>query len=78
MSTTLIIVTFFTVWWLMLFITLPFGVKRVENPDPLHDPGAPEKSHMRSKLIATTALAILVTSLIYYLASIRAIPLDMN
>ena len=35
-------VLFFLLWWVVLFTTLPFGVRRAENPEPGIDPGAPE------------------------------------
>ena len=40
----------------MLFAVLPWGVRREENPEPGHDPGAPAKTHLWAKVIATTDL----------------------
>jgi predicted secreted protein len=51
---------YFVVWWIMLFLTLPFGV-RSQHEDgesaPGTDPGAPVASQMGRKLIWTTILS---------------------
>lgn len=56
---------FFVVWFIVLFVTLPFGVRRVENPEPGHEVGAPEQPYMWWKALAATILASLVTALIW-------------
>jgi len=51
---------YFVLWWIVLFLTLPFGV-RSQHEDgegaPGTDPGAPIVSRMGAKLIWTTVLA---------------------
>ena len=51
---------YFVVWWLVLFLTLPFGV-RSQHEDgegaPGTDPGAPVLARMGGKLIWTTILS---------------------
>jgi predicted secreted protein len=51
---------YFVVWWIVLFLTLPFGV-RSQHEDgegaPGTDPGAPIMARMGSKLIWTTVLS---------------------
>jgi predicted secreted protein len=51
---------YFVVWWIVLFLTLPFGV-RSQHEDgegaPGTDPGAPVLARMGSKLIWTTVLS---------------------
>jgi predicted secreted protein len=55
------IATFAVVWWIVLFMVLPFGVKRDEAPVAGADPGAPAKPYMLRKALATTVLAALIT-----------------
>lgn len=55
------LIVFFTLWWIVFLAALPFGVKRLENPAPLHDPGAPEKPHFMPKIIITTLLSAALT-----------------
>ena len=37
------VVVFIVIWWLVLFMVLPWGVRRTETPEAGHDPGAPAK-----------------------------------
>ena len=51
---------YFVIWWVTLFLTLPFGV-RSQHEDgegsPGTDPGAPVTTGMGRKLIWTTVLS---------------------
>jgi predicted secreted protein len=54
---------YFVLWWLTLFLTLPFGV-RSQHEDgvgaPGTDPGAPILAGMRGKLIWTTIISAVI------------------
>jgi predicted secreted protein len=62
---------YFVIWWISLFLTLPFGV-RSQHEDgggpPGTDPGAPIATGMGRKLIWTTVISavIFVVSLFAY------------
>ena len=51
---------YFVIWWIALFLTLPFGV-RTQHDDgesiPGTEPGAPIAAQMRLKLIWTTIIS---------------------
>ena len=51
---------YFVLWWIVLFVTLPFGV-RSQHEDgetiPGNDPGAPVAPQMGRKLIWTTLIS---------------------
>jgi predicted secreted protein len=64
MGWTSISAIFFIVWWMVLFMVLPFGVKREENPEPGHATGAPVKPMLVRKAIITTVLAAVVTAIV--------------
>ena len=53
---------YFVVWWLTLFVMLPFGVKSQSesNEVAVGDPGAPVATRMLWKLKWTTIISILV------------------
>ena len=51
---------YMVLWWVVLFMVLPFGVKRQESPEAGHDPGAPVVTHLRRKLIATTLVTLVI------------------
>ena len=57
---------YFVIWWITLFLTLPFGV-RSQHEDgggtPGTDPGAPIKTRMGRKLIWTTVLSLVIYAL---------------
>jgi predicted secreted protein len=54
---------YFVLWWVMLFVTLPFGVRSQHEEGvgaPGTDPGAPILTGMGRKLIWTTVLSAIV------------------
>lgn len=65
------LIVYICVWWVMLFMVLPWGVRRIENPEPGHEPGAPEKPMIWRKLIATTLLSFVVWGAIYLLVELE-------
>jgi predicted secreted protein len=54
---------YFVLWWLVLFVTLPFGI-RSQHEDgvgaPGTDPGAPILARMGRKLLWTTILSAVI------------------
>jgi predicted secreted protein len=69
MTWPLALAIYFTVWWVVLFAVLPFGVRShaeagVDLPRGA-DPGAPVAPRMAIKLAATTVVAALVFAAIY-------------
>jgi len=60
------IAIYFVIWWVALFVTLPFGVRSQHEDNvgaPGTDPGAPILTRMRSKLIWTTVISAIIYSL---------------
>jgi predicted secreted protein len=54
---------YFVMWWVVLFLTLPFGVRsQHEDGEGIAgtDPGAPVAAQMRRKLIWTTVISAVV------------------
>jgi predicted secreted protein len=58
---------FAIVWWLILFMVLPFGAAPPDEVEPGMATSAPAKPRMAMKLAITTVLAALVTALIVWL-----------
>jgi len=54
---------YFVLWWLVLFLTLPFGI-RSQHEDgggaPGTDPGAPVLARMGRKLLWTTLISAVI------------------
>lgn len=59
------VVVFIIIWWLTLFTVLPWGVRRTENPDEGHDPGAPARPLLVRKLLITTGITIVLFGIFY-------------
>ena len=57
---------YFVIWWIALFLTLPFGV-RSQHEDgggaPGTDPGAPVLTGMKRKLVWTTIISAIIYGL---------------
>jgi predicted secreted protein len=60
-------VVFAIVWWLILFMVLPFGAAPPDEVEPGMATSAPAKPRIAVKLAITTVLAALVTALIMWL-----------
>ena len=60
-------VVFAIVWWLILFMVLPFGAAPPDEIEPGMATSAPAKPRMALKLAITTVLAALATALIMWL-----------
>lgn len=60
---------YFVIWWLVLFLTLPFGI-RSQHEDgvgaPGTDPGAPVVTGLGRKLIWTTIISAAIFALSMY------------
>ena len=61
------LVVFVIAWWLIFFMTLPFGARPPENPEEGHAASAPERPRLLLKAAVTTVLAALVTAGFAYL-----------
>lgn len=56
-----LIIVFIMVWWVVLFMLLPFGIEQDIEPEKGHDPGAPKKANILRKCLLTTGIALLLT-----------------
>ncbi|MBT3306833.1 MAG: DUF1467 family protein [Alphaproteobacteria bacterium] len=59
--------TYGIIWWLIIFMVLPWGVRRIDPEDlgEMDDPGAPQKPRLLLKLAITTVLSGVVFGLVY-------------
>jgi predicted secreted protein len=60
-------VVFVIVWWLVLFMVLPFGAKPPDEVEPGMAPSAPARPRMGLKMAITTLIAAALTALIVWL-----------
>jgi predicted secreted protein len=60
-------VTFVIVWWLVLFMVLPFGARPPDEVEPGMAPSAPARPRVALKMAITTVIALALTALILWL-----------
>lgn len=63
------IVLFVVLWTITLFVTLPIGIRQSENPEPGHDPGAPQNPQLGRKLAISAGLAAVLWLIAYAVIS---------
>ena len=56
---------YFIIWWITLFMVLPFGIERASNVEEGNDPGAPVRHRMLIKIVINTILAFILWSIVY-------------
>ncbi len=55
------------IWWMVLLMVLPWGVKVPENPEPGHATSAPQNPMMWRKALITTLIAAVLWGIAYWL-----------
>lgn len=69
------IVTFVVVWWLVLFMVLPWGARPPDEVDAGHAPSAPATPRIGLKMLITTVIALAITAGIQWVIETGAITL---
>ena len=70
---------YFVIWWICLFVVLPFGVRsQVEAEDVTFgsERGAPHQPFLVRKAIATTLLSALVFAVVYVYFGVLGLTLE--
>ncbi len=65
---------FFTMWWIVLFAVLPFGVRSQHEESsyvPGTDPGAPVAPGMWRKVLWTTAITIVLFAGLFWVIAME-------
>ena len=73
------IAIFFLIWWIMLFVVLPWGVHRQDEEGeiaPGTDPGAPAIPNLKRKLVWTTLVSLVVFAGCYVVYVDRLVTLE--
>jgi predicted secreted protein len=66
------IATYFLIWWIAIFVTLPLGVKMAE-PQQGHAYGAPANPRLGFKFLVTSVISAIIWLVIYALVEIEII-----
>jgi len=59
-----IIVIFVVIWWLVLFMVLPFGVQKDNEIVRGNDPGAPKNPMLKRKIIVTSIISFFLSIIV--------------
>ena len=68
MGITSALAIYFIIWWLVFFCTLPFGVRTQAEAGSVlagSAPSAPVRPFLRRKVVATTAISVVVFAGVY-------------
>ena len=68
-------VTYVVVWWLVLFMVMPFGA---QPPEPGMAPSAPARPRMGLKVLITSLIALVLTGAIMWVIETGLITLRPN
>ena len=73
------IASFFTIWWVVIFVTLPLGVRSQAEagggPEG-SDPGAPVRPDLKRKMLLTTGISAVVWLILAAIIEFRLISFD--
>jgi predicted secreted protein len=69
---------YFILWWLVLFMVLPFGVRRHEDDGQGYDAGAPVTPRIGLKMAITSVIALVLWLIVYYVERYGFISLTGN
>ncbi len=64
-----LIVVYVIVWWVVFFMTLPWGVRRAETVEEGNDPGAPTNARLWLKAAITTLIAAALTAVAWWVVN---------
>jgi len=70
MSWVLGVAVYLIIWWLVLFMVLPFGVVTQEEADGVIEPGTPSSAPARSKILVKMLITTVISAVLwagYYL-----------
>jgi predicted secreted protein len=71
---------YFIIWWLVLFLVLPFGIRNAhesgEAVEEGNEPGAPVNPRLVRKAVITTILATAVFAVFYLVQTRGLLSLD--
>ena len=73
------IAVFFVIWWLALFLVLPFGIRSQQDMDEVTlgtDRGAPHQPYILRRIAATTVLAAIIFAGVYLFFGVYEMSLE--
>jgi len=75
MTWTSAVVLFVLLWWMVFFMTLPWGIRRAGGEALGHDAGAPVKPRLWLKAAITTGISLVLFAIAYWLVQSKYLSL---
>ena len=73
MNPVTVLLVFVVIWWLVFFMSLPFGVRaQDETDDGVTEgtiPSAPSNPNLKKKMLYSTGIALVITVVYYFVAT---------
>ena len=60
------LMVFVIIWWIVLFMVLPWGIRVPDKPEPGHATSAPDRPMLWRKALVTTVIASVLWAIAYY------------
>jgi len=60
------IVVYISIWWLVFYMCLPFGIQKSTEHDQGFDKGAPHRPYIGYKILAATLIAAVIWLIVNY------------
>lgn len=70
---------YFIIWWIVLFMMLPIGVRSQVEEDDITlgtEHGAPAKPALGKKMAMTTVISLVIFGLFYYVTAVMGYGID--
>ena len=61
------LVVYLLMWWWVFLMSLPFGVRTVEDPEAGHAVSAPARPMLLRKMMAATVIAGVLTTIVHFI-----------
>lgn len=67
------IVIYLSIWVIVMFMVLPWGVRVTEETEPGHADSAPDNPNIAVKLVVTTLISAVLLAVVLYVDSLNII-----
>lgn len=69
-------VVYISLWWVVLFMTLPFGADPEKKPQKGHAESAPARPNLLKKFLVTSLIALLLWLVIFAIITFELVSLS--
>jgi predicted secreted protein len=63
------IVVYILIWWIVIFCTLPFNIRPLDNNADGSMPGAPVDPGLKKKVILTSVISLIIWGVVYLIVT---------